>query len=70
VKDVAAEWARQVTETVKAEARVHTPELKAMGEDLRQPVTEQVKETASRAKEEAKESMRARATWAAHPAGA
>ena len=49
-----------VAETVKAEARVHTPELKAMGEDLRQQVTEQVKETASRAKEEAKESMRAK----------
>lgn len=58
VKDVAAEGARHVAETVKAEAEAHTPELKSMAQELKEQVTEQVKETATRAREEAKEAIR------------
>lgn len=58
VKDVAVEGARQVGETLKSEARAHTPELKSMAQDLKQQVTEQVKDTATRAKDQAKDSIR------------
>ena len=58
VKDVAAEGARHVAETVKAEADAHTPQLKSMAQELKAQVTEQVKETATRAREEAKDAIR------------
>jgi ElaB/YqjD/DUF883 family membrane-anchored ribosome-binding protein len=60
VKDVAAEGARQVAETVKAEAAEHKPELRSMAENLKQRVTDQVKDTATRARDEAKEAVTAR----------
>lgn len=60
VKDVAAEGARQVADTVKAEAAEHQPELKSMAEDLKNRVTDQVKETAVRAKDEAKDAVTSR----------
>lgn len=58
VRDVAAEGVRHVAETVKAEAQAHAPELKSMAQDLKQQVAGQVKETATRAREEAKDAIR------------
>ena len=70
VKDVAAEGARHVAETVKSEARAHAPELKSMAQDLKQQVAGQVKETATRAREEAKDAIRSNGGDGAPSAGA
>ena len=68
VKDAALEAGQEVRDTVKEEISSRAPELTSTLKDAAQAVTQQVKESAGRVKEEAKQAARESSTGREPPA--